>query len=104
MLAEDVHDIPVMNSSPSCLRLGRSQVKNAIRRIQKALDDHQIMVDEHNSVQIGISIGTVSCPEDGRQPDLLLMVADQAMYKNKFNRRKKKKFPSGVIHFDRDAG
>jgi ribosomal protein L34E len=32
------------------------------------------------------------------------MVADQAMYKNKFNRRKKKKFPSGVIHFDRDAG
>jgi len=85
-------------------RVGKEQVKKTIRRIQNALDDHRIMVDEHNSVQIGISIGTASFPEDGRQPDLLLMVADQAMYKNNFSRRKKKKFPSGVVHFDRDAG
>ncbi len=32
-----------------------------------------------------------------------MMVVDQAMYKNKFSRRKKKKFPTGVVHFDRGA-
>ena len=84
-------------------RVGRTQAKHAIRRIQKALDNHQIMISEHRFVQVGISIGAASFPEDGRQPDLLLIVADQAMYKNKFRRRKEKPCPAGVVRFDRHA-
>ena len=84
-------------------RVGREQSKKAIRRIQEALDANQMMVDEHNSVQVGISIGAASFPEDGRQADLLLVVADQAMYKDKFHRRKNKKYPEGVVRFDRSS-
>ena len=62
-----------------------------------------MMVDKHNSVQVGISIGAASFPDDGRQADLLLVVADQAMYKNKFHRRKNKKYPAGVVRFDRSS-
>ena len=84
-------------------RAGRAQAKKAIRRIQEALDANQMMVDEHNAVQVGISIGAASFPEDGRQADLLLVVADQAMYKDKFHRRKNKKYPAGVVRFDRSS-
>ena len=72
----------------------------AIKRIQKALDEHRIMIDEHESAQVGISIGAATFPEDGREPDILLVVADQAMYKDKAARQKKK-YPSEVIRFRR---
>ena len=84
-------------------RAGKEQAKHAILRIQEALDDYKIMVDEDSFVQIGISIGAASFPENGRQADLLLVVADQAMYQNKFRRRKAKKYPAGVIRFDKGA-
>ncbi|MDA2928065.1 GGDEF domain-containing protein, partial [Acidobacteria bacterium AH-259-G07] len=58
-----------------------------MKRIQRALDNYEILVDEHNMVQVGISIGAATFPEDGRDPDLLLAIADQAMYRNKFKRR-----------------
>jgi diguanylate cyclase (GGDEF)-like protein/putative nucleotidyltransferase with HDIG domain len=81
--------------------VGKDQAQHAINRIQKGLDGHQIMIDEHSFVQVGISIGAASFPEDGRQADLLLIVADQAMYKNKFKRRQGKSYPAGVVRFDR---
>ncbi len=84
-------------------RAGKEQAQHAILRIQEALDDYKIMVDEDSFVQIGISIGAASFPENGRQADLLLVVADQAMYQNKFRRRKAKKYPAGVIRFDKGA-
>ena len=74
----------------------------AIKRIQNALDEHRIMINEHDSAQVGISIGAATFPEDGREPDILLVVADQAMYKNKAARQKKK-YPSEVIRFGRDT-
>jgi diguanylate cyclase (GGDEF)-like protein len=74
----------------------------AIERIQKALDEHRFMISEHDSAQVGISIGAATFPEDGREPDILLVVADQAMYKNKAARQKKK-YPSEVIRFGRDT-
>jgi len=83
---------------------GKDQAKHAILRIQEALDDYKFMVDEDNFVQVGISIGASSFPENGRQADLLLVVADHAMYKDKFRRRKGKKYPAGVIRFDKGAG
>ncbi len=75
----------------------------AIKRIQDALDEHRIMIDEHNTAQVGISIGAATFPEDGREPDILLVVADQAMYKNKAQRQKQKKYPSEVIRFKKGA-
>ncbi|MDA2932989.1 diguanylate cyclase [Acidobacteria bacterium AH-259-D05] len=84
-------------------RVGKEQASHAIRRIQNSLDNYQMMIDEHNSVLVGISIGAAGFPEDGRQPDLLLAVADQAMYKDKFERRKRKEYPAEVIRFDRGA-
>jgi GGDEF domain-containing protein len=59
------------------------------------------MIDEHSLVQVGISFGAANFPEDGRQSDLLLIVADKAMYKNKFKRRQGKNYPAGVVCFDR---
>ena len=73
----------------------------AIQRIQNALDEHRIMIDEHNTAQVGISIGAATFPEDGREPDILLVVADQAMYRDKAKRQKQKKYPSEVIRFKR---
>ena len=75
----------------------------AIKRIQNALDEHRFMIDEHDSAQVGISIGAATFPEDGREADILLVVADQGMYRNKAERQKQKKYPVEVIHFKKGA-
>lgn len=80
--------------------VSKDNATHAIKRIQEALDEHRIMINEHDSAQVGISIGAATFPEDGREPDILLVVADQAMYKDKAARQKKK-FPSEVIRFRR---
>ena len=82
--------------------VSKDNANYAIKRIQNALAEHRIMIDEHNSAEVGISIGAATFPEDGREPDILLVVADQAMYKNKAERQKKK-YPSEVIRFRRDT-
>ncbi len=83
--------------------VGKENAKYAIERIQKAFDAHQIMIDEHNTAQVGVSIGAATFPEDGREPDMLLVVADQAMYKNKSERTQRKQYPSEVISFEKGA-
>ncbi|MFQ5928555.1 MAG: diguanylate cyclase, partial [Acidobacteriota bacterium] len=77
----------------------KRQARHAMKRIQRALDNYEILVDEHNMVQVGISIGAATFPEDGREPDLLLAIADQAMYRNKFKRRQQRKEPGRVVRF-----
>jgi diguanylate cyclase (GGDEF)-like protein len=83
--------------------VGKENAKYAIERIQKAFDSHQIMIDEHNTAQVGVSIGAATFPEDGREPDMLLVVADQAMYRNKSERTQRKQYPSEVISFEKGA-
>ena len=77
----------------------KKQARHAMQRIQKTLDNYKIWIDERNSVQVGISIGASTFPDDGRDPDLLLAVADQAMYRNKFSRRRPRRGTGNVVHF-----
>ena len=77
----------------------KKQARHAMQRIQKTLDNYKIWIDERNSVQVGISIGASTFPDDGRDPDLLLAVADQAMYRNKFSRRKPRRGTGNVVDF-----
>ncbi|MCZ6768571.1 MAG: sensor domain-containing diguanylate cyclase, partial [Acidobacteria bacterium] len=83
--------------------VSKENAKYAVKRIQEAFDSHQIMIDEHNTAKVGVSIGAATFPEDGREPDMLLVVADQAMYKNKSERDQRRKFPSEVIRFEKGA-
>ena len=72
-----------------------------IKRLQKYLDEHRIRVDEKNLVQVGISIGAASFPKDGRDPDMLLTVADRAMYRDKFARSEEKKESGNIVSFEK---
>ena len=79
----------------------KEQAKHAIERLQKTLDEHRLRVDEKNLVQVGISIGAASFPKDGRDADLLLAVADRAMYRDKFARSEVKNQSGNIISFEK---
>ena len=82
--------------------LGKEQSVGAIERIQKNLDNYQFQVDDKETANIGISVGAASFPEDGRNPDLLLVVADQGMYRNKFERRNRQEYPAKVVPIEKN--
>ena len=79
----------------------KEQAEHAIKRLQKTLDEHRIRVDEKHLIQVGISIGAASFPRDGRDSDLLLAVADRAMYRDKFARTEARKQSSNIIPFEK---
>ena len=61
----------------------KDQSLGTIQRLQMALDQHQIRVDGEELVQVGISIEVTTFPHDGEDFDLLLAVADRAIYSDK---------------------
>ncbi len=79
----------------------KEQAKHAIERLQKTLDEQRLRVDEKNLVQVGISIGAASFSKDGRDADLLLAVADRAMYRDKFARSEVKNQSGNIISFEK---
>jgi diguanylate cyclase (GGDEF)-like protein len=58
-----------------------------IERIRAAIRDFKFVVAPGEVAGIGISIGSATCPEDGDNPETLLKAADEAMYRDKADRR-----------------
>jgi diguanylate cyclase (GGDEF)-like protein len=58
-----------------------------IERIRAAIRDFKFVVAPGEVAGIGISIGSATCPEDGDKPETLLKAADEAMYRDKADRR-----------------
>jgi diguanylate cyclase (GGDEF)-like protein len=79
----------------------RLQAEDNIRRIQDSVDSHVLAVDSY-SVRVGISVGCATFPDDGRDTQTLIALADQHMYADKLRRtnRKIKSKPRKVISFE----
>ncbi len=53
------------------------------RRIERAVGEYKMVIDENNSTSVGISIGSASFPAQGETFDQLIVAADKAMYTTK---------------------
>ncbi|MBA2378299.1 MAG: diguanylate cyclase, partial [Blastocatellia bacterium] len=65
-------------------------VRQLCRRIETAVSEFSLSVDEHRSANVGVSLGSASYPQNGETFDQLVVAADKAMYRTKENNRKKK--------------
>ncbi|MBI4456242.1 MAG: diguanylate cyclase [Acidobacteria bacterium] len=79
----------------------RRQAEDNTSRIQNAVDNHDLIVDNFR-IRVGISVGCATFPDDGRDAQMLIALADQNMYADKLRRtnRKLKSKPRKVISFD----
>jgi diguanylate cyclase (GGDEF)-like protein len=101
-----------MRKSDTCLRFGgdefvgilpgvnRDLVPITIERIQQAVDEHKIILDGGRTVGMGISVGAATFPDDAKDLDLLLAIADQSMYRNKMTRTEQR-YSAAVTPFDK---
>ena len=92
-----------MRKSDTCVRYGgdefvamlpgvnRQLVQGTIERIHQAINGHDILLDEDRSVQVGISVGSATFPDDGSELESLITLADQQMYRSKIVFRRKAK-------------
>lgn len=88
----------LMRKSDTCIRYGGDEfigvfpgvnkelAQQTMARIQTTVDGYQVPVEAPEPVCVGISVGAATFPEDARSSDLLLAVADQAMYADKIAR------------------
>jgi diguanylate cyclase (GGDEF)-like protein/putative nucleotidyltransferase with HDIG domain len=67
----------------------RLQAEDNVRRIQDAVDNHELLVDSYQ-IRIGISVGCATFPDDGRDTQTLIALADQNMYADKLKRTNRK--------------
>jgi diguanylate cyclase (GGDEF)-like protein/putative nucleotidyltransferase with HDIG domain len=56
------------------------------RRVQSTIDDFRLEVRPGKSARVGLSIGLASYPSDGDTLDVLMVKADQEMYRDKESR------------------
>ncbi len=101
-----------MRKSDTCIRYGGDEfvgilpgvhqqlVQPTLDRIQEAVDGHQIVLEQRQTLRVGISVGSATYPEDGRDLELLLEIADQAMYRDKVTRGRRRA-PADILPFDR---
>jgi len=68
------------------LNIGPEEVHELIRRIQRAVEKHEFLVDG-NALYIGLSVGWASFSRDGETLDELLLAADRSMYSDKAKRK-----------------
>ena len=89
-----------LRSSDTCIRYGgdefvallpgagRELAESTIERLQGALGAHEISLRGKDVVSVGLSVGSATFPHDARDLDLLLSLADQAMYQDKLRRNR----------------
>jgi diguanylate cyclase (GGDEF)-like protein len=68
------------------LQAGPEEVKEAVQRIQKGVDQHDFGFGS-SKLFIGVSAGWACFGEDGNTLDELLLAADRAMYADKSRRK-----------------
>lgn len=87
-----------MRKSDTCIRYGGDEfvavlpgvsklmAGHTVARIQEAITSHRVIIDDRSQVQMGISVGSATYPDDGRELDELMALADRLMYRNKVKR------------------
>ncbi len=88
----------LMRKSDTCIRYGgdefigvlpgadRTASRAILKKIQSAVENHPLLTIDDREVQVGVSLGAASFPEDGTRLEELLVIADQRMYQNKIDR------------------
>ena len=65
---------------------GRKLAESTIKRLQEAVAEHKIVLRQGEVLNVGLSVGSATFPHDAKDLDLLLALADQAMYQDKLRR------------------
>jgi diguanylate cyclase (GGDEF)-like protein/putative nucleotidyltransferase with HDIG domain len=114
MLIEIAHILRnQMRKSDMCIRyagdefvavlpgVNKHQAEQTIVRIQTAVDSHQMPIRNGETAQVGMSIGAACFPDDSTELEALISIADQAMYRNKVSRSRKKRRPADILPFEK---
>ena len=87
-----------LRSSDTCIRYGgdefvgllpgagRELARSTVERLQEAVREHEIVLRHGEVLRVSLSLGSATFPHDARDLDLLLALADQAMYQDKLRR------------------
>ena len=65
---------------------GRELARSTVKRLQEAVREHEIVLRHGDVLRVSLSVGSATFPHDARDLDLLLALADQAMYQDKLRR------------------
>jgi diguanylate cyclase (GGDEF)-like protein/putative nucleotidyltransferase with HDIG domain len=79
--------------------VGKQEVARLQARIQEAIESHKFVVHGGKPVQLSVSMGSASFPDDGKTLDALIAVADARMYDVKTARRKDQPDGDGYQRF-----
>jgi diguanylate cyclase (GGDEF)-like protein/putative nucleotidyltransferase with HDIG domain len=79
--------------------VGKQEVARLQTRIQEAIEKHKFVVHGGKPVQLSVSMGSASFPDDGKTLDALIALADARMYDVKTSRRKDVPDGSGYQRF-----
>ncbi len=89
-----------LRSSDTCIRYGGDEfvgllpgadtelANSTMQRLRETVEHHEILLKEGEIVNIGLSVGGAIFPRDAKDFDLLLTLADQAMYTDKLRHSK----------------
>ena len=99
-----------LRRSDTCIRYGGDEfvallpgagselAESTIKRLQEAVGGHQVVLRSGEVLGVGLSVGRATFPQDGKDLDLLLSLADQSMYRDKIRRNREKS--AAILPFD----
>ncbi len=79
---------------------GKELAEATMSRLRECIADHEILLKGRETLSVGLSVGSATFPEDARELDLLLALADQAMYQDKLRHSKDASLPASILPFD----
>ncbi len=65
---------------------GRELAESTVKRLREAVAAHEIVLRMGEVLRVSLSVGSATFPHDAEDLDLLLALADQAMYQDKLRR------------------
>ncbi len=89
-----------MRKSDTCIRYGGDEFigilpgadstasRTVLRKLQDAIDQHPIQLSDGREIQMGVSLGAATFPDDGNRLEELIVIADKRMYENKTKRNR----------------
>ncbi len=79
---------------------GKELAEATMSRLRESIADHEILLKGRETLSVGLSVGSATFPEDAKELDLLLALADQAMYQDKLRHSKDASLPASILPFD----